>query len=95
MSALPPFNRSGCCPKCGTQGLGIRYLADNRVAQYGSVAWKADPEVFPCMQRSCAGCGFQTLEAPLSPSDSLTTPPPPSDIEKIREMNSGTLEDFV
>lgn len=76
MSALPPFNSGGLCPKCGAKGLGTRFLSGNRDVQYGSIAWKADPSVFPCMQRRCPVCQFETLEAPLSESDVLTAPPP-------------------
>ena len=91
MSALPPYNATGRCPKCGGGPLGTRYLRDNRVAQYGSVAWKADSDVFPCMQRHCSVCQFETLEAPLSVSDALTASPTPKvddlSLERIREMN--------
>ena len=76
MSALPPYNAAGRCPKCGGGPLGTRYLRDNRAAQYGGVAWKADLDVFPCMQRHCSVCQFETLEAPLSASDTLTAPSP-------------------
>lgn len=78
MSApLPPFSGLGsCCPKCGSRGLAARYVSGTRDVQYGSVAWKADPELFPCLQRRCGVCHFETLEAPLSTSDALTTPLP-------------------
>ena len=75
--SLPAFSGlDSTCPKCGVKGLGVRHLRDNRSTQYGSVAWKADPDIFPCMERRCRTCQFETLEAPLSVSDALTAPAP-------------------
>lgn len=71
---LPPFNAAGLCPKCGAPNLSVRYLRGASDTQYGSAAYRADPSVFPCMQRRCGVCQFETLEAPLSPSDALLPP---------------------
>lgn len=75
--ALPPFSGTGsACPKCGLQSPSLRYYERCAEAPYGSKAYSAPPEAFPCIQRTCGSCGFQTLEAPLSASDALTLPPP-------------------
>lgn len=95
--SLPPFSGLGSlCPKCGSKGLSARHLADNRAVQYGSVAWKAEPDVFPCMQRRCPVCQYETLEAPLSASDALTAPSPslalPIEVRGVRLDDTGMPE---
>lgn len=53
----------------------MRFLRNAGDTRYGTLAYRA-ADGFPCMERRCRACGFETLEAPLSPSDALTAPPP-------------------
>lgn len=73
---LPPFSGIGsACPKCGLKSPSVRYYERDTQAPYGTKAYSMSPEVFPCIQRTCGTCGFQTLEAPLFNDDTLIAPP--------------------
>lgn len=84
---LPPFSGlEARCPKCGAAGMRMLYVRSSAVAPYGSLAYRAADEVFPCMERTCATCHFQALEAPLSPSDAPLLPQPTMQADGVNDL---------
>lgn len=80
---LPPFSGlDSTCPKCGTRGLKVRFLRTVGDATYGSLAYQKGSDIFPCMQRTCPVCSFETLEAPQHAADAALAPAPEKQTEK-------------